>query len=47
MAMDPVGRIKVDEVTAQWTSLYKGNTYYFCVPGCKALFDENHEKYFR
>ena len=37
MAMDPVGCIKVDEVTA----------YYFCVQGLKALFDENPKKYFR
>ena len=44
MAMDPVCNMEVDEATAQWTSEYKGNMYYFCAPGCKASFDEDPEK---
>jgi YHS domain-containing protein len=35
----------VDEKTAQWTSEYQGQTYYFCAPGCKSSFDKAPEKY--
>ena len=45
MAIDPICKMEVDEATAQWTSEYKGNIYYFCAPGCKKTFDENPEKY--
>lgn len=45
MAKDPVCGMDVDEKTAQWTSEYKGQTYYFCAPGCKATFDKDPEKY--
>lgn len=45
MAMDPVCHMEVDEATAQWTSEYQGQTYYFCAPGCKASFDKDPEKY--
>lgn len=45
MAIDPICKMTVDEKTAQYTSEYKGNTYYFCAPGCKKAFDENPEKY--
>jgi len=45
MAMDPVCHMEVDEKTAQWTSDYKGQTYYFCAPGCKASFEKDPEKY--
>ncbi|HSG16183.1 MAG TPA: YHS domain-containing protein [Anaerolineae bacterium] len=45
MAIDPVCKMKVDEATAEWTSEYKGQTYYFCAPGCKASFDKDPEKY--
>jgi YHS domain-containing protein len=37
--------MEVDEATAQWKSEYKGETIYFCAPGCKKMFDENPEKY--
>jgi len=37
--------MEVDEATAQWTSEYKGEKYYFCAPGCKASFDKEPEKY--
>jgi YHS domain-containing protein len=47
MALDVVCGMEVDEATAQWTSVYKGNTYYFCAPGCKRAFDENPEKYLK
>ena len=45
MAIDPVCLMEVNEASAQWTSEYKGKTYYFCAPGCKVSFDENPEKY--
>lgn len=45
MAIDPVCKMEVDEETAQWTSEYQGETYYFCAPGCKASFDKDPEKY--
>jgi YHS domain-containing protein len=37
--------MKVDEDTALWTSVYKGEIYYFCAPGCKASFDKDPERY--
>jgi YHS domain-containing protein len=45
MAKDPVCGMEVDEKTANWKSEYKGKTYYFCAPGCKADFDKDPEKY--
>lgn len=45
MARDPVCGMTVDEENAAATSEYKGKTYYFCAPGCKAAFDRNPEKY--
>ena len=45
MAMDPVCHMEVDEATAKWTAAYKGETYYFCAPGCKSAFDKDPEKY--
>lgn len=45
MAIDPVCGMQVDESSAQWTSEYKGKTYYFCAPGCKNSFDKDPEKY--
>lgn len=45
MAVDPVCKMNVDEKTAEYKSEYKGETYYFCAPGCKDAFDEDPEKY--
>jgi YHS domain-containing protein len=45
MAKDPVCGMDVDEQTAQHKSEYKGQTYYFCAPGCKRAFDKEPEKY--
>jgi YHS domain-containing protein len=45
MAMDPVCGMEVDEATAEWTSEYEGETYYFCAPGCKRSFDKDPVKY--
>lgn len=45
MATDPVCKMKIDESKAAGKSEYKGQTYYFCAPGCKTKFDQNPEQY--
>jgi YHS domain-containing protein len=45
MAKDPVCGMEVEEGKAAGTSLYQGQIYYFCSPGCKAAFDRDPEKY--
>jgi P-type Cu+ transporter len=45
MAKDPVCGMMVDENTAAATFIYKGTTYYFCNPGCKANFEKNPERF--
>jgi YHS domain-containing protein len=45
MVMDPVCQMEFDEETAQWKFEYRGQTYYFCAPGCKASFVKDPEKY--
>lgn len=43
--IDPVcGMTVVESPTALKTD-YKGTTYYFCAPGCKAAFEKDPEKY--
>ena len=42
---DPVCGMMVDPKTAPAKSQYKGQTYYFCAPGCKTSFDKDPEKY--
>ena len=42
---DVVCGMTVDTETAQHRSEYKGQTYYFCSPGCKTSFDKEPEKY--
>jgi len=45
MAIDPVCKMQVDETKAAGKSEYKGQTYYFCAPGCKAKFDKDPTAY--
>jgi YHS domain-containing protein len=45
MAIDPVCKMEVDEKTARFKAEYKGETYYFCAPGCKRAFEGNPEEY--
>jgi len=45
MVRDPVCGMMVDESKAAATAEYKGKTYYFCAPGCKAAFEKDPEKY--
>jgi YHS domain-containing protein len=42
---DPVCGMDIDPATAAGASEYKGQTYYFCSPGCKQAFDQEPEKY--
>lgn len=46
-AKDPVCNMMVDPKTAPAKSVYNGQTYYFCAPGCKTSFDKDPEKYLR
>jgi Cu+-exporting ATPase len=43
--VDPVCSMEVEPETAAGKSEYKGQTYYFCSPGCKRSFDKDPEKY--
>ncbi len=43
---DPVCGMEVDPKTAP-KEIYKGKTYYFCSPSCKAEFKENPGKFAR
>jgi len=45
MVIDPVCLMEVDEKTAKFTFEYRGETFYFCAPGCKKAFEQNPEKY--
>jgi YHS domain-containing protein len=42
---DVVCGMDIDPNTAAGKSEYKGQTYYFCSPGCKRSFDKDPEKY--
>jgi Cu+-exporting ATPase len=42
---DHVCGMDVDTATAAGKSEYKGQTYYFCGPDCKAKFDLKPEQY--
>lgn len=46
MAIDPVCHMEVDVNNPPGgTAEYKGQTYYFCAPGCRASFERDPEKY--
>jgi YHS domain-containing protein len=42
---DVVCGMDIDPATAAGKSEYKGQTYYFCSPGCKRSFDKDPKKY--
>jgi len=42
---DVVCGMMVDPETAPARAEYKGQTYYFCAPGCKVAFEKEPEKY--
>lgn len=45
MAIDPVCGMEVDEKTAKFKTGYQDDTYYFCAPGCKVMFEEEPASY--
>jgi P-type Cu+ transporter len=45
MAKDPVCGMDVDPTTATHKTEYRGQTYYFCAPGCKTAFEAGPRKY--
>lgn len=45
MATDPVCGMSVDTSSAKHSAEHKGQTYYFCAPGCKRAFEADPEKY--
>lgn len=45
IAIDPVCKMEVETETAQWKHEYKGETYYFCAPGCMGSFEKDPEKF--
>jgi YHS domain-containing protein len=47
MVKDSVCGMDVNPKTAANKSDYKGQTYYFCSPGCKKSFEQNPEKYLK
>lgn len=44
-AIDPVCGMEVDTETAEWKTEYKGQTYYFCAPGCQRSFEKDPERF--
>lgn len=40
LAIDPVCHMEIEVGTAKWISEHKGDTFYFCSPGCKASFQK-------
>jgi YHS domain-containing protein len=43
----PVEHTKIRKSQAYETTVYKGQTYYFCCAGCKPAFLKNPQKYIR
>lgn len=44
MKIDPVCKMKVEEKGAVILE-HDGNTYHFCCPSCKTVFEKNPAKY--
>jgi YHS domain-containing protein len=44
---DVVCGMKVVPSSAEWKTIYKGATYYFCASGCFKKFTNNPEQYVR
>ncbi len=45
MAKCPVCGMDVDERTARNTAQHEGQTYYFCAPGCKRMFERDPRRF--
>jgi xanthine dehydrogenase accessory factor len=44
-AKDPICGMMVDVGAAKYKSEFRGNSFYFCCPGCKQKFDKHPESY--
>ena len=44
-ATDPVCGMEVEKEETAAITRHEGQTYYFCAPGCKQMFDRNPEAY--
>jgi YHS domain-containing protein len=47
MALDPVCKMEVEPENAPAKAEYKGETYYFCAPGCKVAFEKDPERFLK
>ena len=46
MAIDPVCKMEVDTANPPGGKTeHGGQTYYFCAPGCKRMFERDPDKY--
>jgi Cu+-exporting ATPase len=45
MTRDPVCGMQVDETRTTATSVYRGQTCYFCSKACQQMFEKAPEKY--
>jgi len=45
MTKDPVCGMAVNPQRAAASAQYRGQTYYFCSPLCKSMFEREPEKY--
>jgi YHS domain-containing protein len=43
--IDPVCQMTVDSKTARWSTVFEGQPYYFCAPGCKKSFEREPGRY--
>ncbi len=46
MEKDPVCAMAINVETADWSSTYEKQTFYFCSLGCKDKFDKEPDKFF-
>ena len=48
MAVDPVCGMEVDVDSSEVvTAVFRGQTFYFCAPGCKDAFEAEPSRYLR
>src|SRR5439155_9610419 len=45
IAIDPVCGMEVEIASARHSSSFEGDSFYFCCPACKRLFDKNPQEY--
>ncbi|HEX9657062.1 MAG TPA: YHS domain-containing protein [Bacteroidota bacterium] len=47
MTRDVVCGMQIGPATAAGKSIYRGQTFFFCAPGCKKAFDKGPEPFVR